>query len=296
MPEYPDICVYLECLKEKAQGQVLEGLRISNAFLLRSVEPGPEKIAGRELVGMRRMGKRLVFEFTDEFFVVLHLMIAGRLAWRGREAKLGSKSALASFDFETGCLVLTEAGSKRRASLRVVRGELALAELDPGGIDLFQATVEQFTEVLTRTNHTLKRALTDPRLLDGIGNAYSDEILHTARLSPVQLTGNLSEEEWDRLHGACQRVLNLWTRRLRDAAQSGWPKKVTAFHPDMAVHGRFGEECPVCQHAVQRIVYAARETNYCAACQTGGRLLADRALSRLLKSDWPRTLEELEGR
>lgn len=296
MPEYPDICVYLECLRTKAQGQVLEGLRVANPFLLRSVEPAPADLEGRELLGLRRLGKRLVFEFSGEIFVVLHLMIAGRLAWRGQGAKLGSKSTLASFDFEGGCLVLTEAGSNRRASLRIVRGQEALRELDPGGLDLFEATTEQFTEALTRTNHTLKRALTDPRLLDGIGNAYSDEILHTARLSPVQLTANLSEDEWDRLHSSCQRVLNLWTRRLQAAVEGGWPKKVTAFHPDMAVHGRYGKACPVCEHPVQRIVYAARETNYCAACQTGGRLLADRALSRLLKSDWPKTLEELEGR
>ncbi len=296
VPEYPDICVYQECLELKAKGQRLLGLRIKNPFLLRSVEPAPADLEGRELLEVRRLGKRLVFVFEGELFAVLHLMIAGRLSWKGMDPKLGSKSTLASFDFEEGCLVLTEAGSKRRASLKVVRGEAGLLELDPGGIDLFQATTDEFREVLTRTNHTLKRALTDPRLLDGIGNAYSDEILHTARLSPVQLTKNLDLDEWERLHQACQRVLTIWTARLRAEAQSGWPKKVTAFHPEMAVHGRFGEKCPVCGHGVQRIVYASRETNYCAACQTGGKLLADRALSRLLKSDWPKTLEELEGR
>ena len=295
MPEYPDICVYRDCLERKVKGQKLEALHLRNPFLLRSVEPVPTEFVGRELVRVRRLGKRLVLEFEGELFAVLHLMIAGRLAWKGKDPKLGSTSTLASFEFETGSAVLTEAGSRRRASLHLVHGEPALQALDPGGIDVFTATIEEFRDVLTRTNHTMKRALTDPRLLDGIGGAYSDEILHAARLSPVQLTKNLDDDEWGRLHAACQDVLALWTARLTEQAKSGWPKKVTAFRPEMAVHGRFGEECPVCGHPVQRIVYSSRETNYCAACQTGGKILADRALSRLLKSDWPKTIEELEG-
>ncbi len=296
MPELPDICVYLECLEAKLLGSKLLDLRISNPFLLRSVEPSPGDLQGLEVRALRRLGKRIVLAFEGELFAVLHLMIAGRLAWKGPAAKLGGKNALASFDFPAGSLVLTEAGSKRRASLFIVHGEEALQALDPGGIDVLTSNVEEFTEVLTRTNHTLKRALTDPRLLSGIGTAYSAEILHTAHLSPVQLTNNLDGDEWERLHAATLRVLNSWTERLRGEASSGWPKKVTAFRPEMAVHGRFGKPCPACGHAVQRIVYATRETNYCATCQTDGKLLADRALSRLLKSDWPKTMEELEGR
>lgn len=296
MPELPDITVYIECLAPKVVGERLEGLRIANPFLLRSVEPAPLVLHGLAVRGLRRIGKRIAFAFDDELFLVLHLMIAGRLAWRPPGAKLGSKSALCGLDFAAGCLVLTEAGSKRRAWLRVVRGEEALAALDPGGADPFELDVEALRAVLTAENHTLKRALTDPRLLSGVGNAYSDEILHAARLSPVQLTNNLKPDDWRRLHGATREVLERWTERLRAQAAGGWPRKVTAFHPEMAVHGRYREPCPDCGKPVQRIVYATRETNYCAECQTGGRLLADRALSRLLKSDWPKTLEELEER
>lgn len=296
MPELPDITVYLECLAPKVLGERLEGLRIVNPFLLRSVEPAPRVLYGERVRELRRLGKRIVFAFDGELFLVLHLMIAGRLAWRGPGAAPGGKSCLCCFDFESGSLVLTEAGSKRRASLRVVRGEAALAALDPGGLDVFAIEVEAFRAALARENRTLKRALTDPRLLSGIGNAYSDEILHSARLSPVQLTANLEAGEWERLHGATRGVLASWTDRLRAEAAQGWPRKVTAFHAEMAVHGRFRLPCPVCSRPVQRIVYATRETNYCPECQTGGRLLADRALSRLLKSDWPKTVEELEQR
>ncbi|MFT7670602.1 MAG: formamidopyrimidine-DNA glycosylase [Planctomycetota bacterium] len=296
MPEYPHITVYLECISEKAVGEELKAVRIASPFLLRSVDPKPIALHGQVLRGVRNVGKRVVLEFNDSLFAVFHLMIAGRFAWRKPEAKLGSKSSLASLDFESGCLVLTEAGSLRRASLHIVQGENALAEMDSGGIDLFRATTEEFTEVMTRTNHTLKRALTDPRILSGIGNSFSDEILHAARLSPVQLTSNLDDDDWERLHQVCMRVLTIWTAKYRSEVVRGWPAKVSAFHPEMAAHGRYHEPCPVCQSSVQRILYASRETNYCATCQTGGRLLADRALSKLLKSDWPRTLEELEGR
>ena len=297
MPEYPDITVYLECLEAKVVGEVLDEVRIANPFLLRSVEPKLEEASGKRVTGLSRIGKRIVFALESELFLVLHLMIAGRLAWKKRGAKLGGKATLAAFDFGEHSLVLTEAGSHRRASLHLVRGEEALAAFDPGGLDVFAIELEAFTGALTRERHTLKRALTDPHFLSGIGNAYSDEILHAARLSPVQLTTNLSPEEWARLFDATRAVLTDWTDRLRrEAAASGWPKKVTAFHPEMAAHGRFGEPCPDCGTKVQRILYATRETNYCPRCQTGGKLLADRVLSRLLKSDWPRTLEELEGR
>ena len=296
MPELPDITVYLECLQPKVVGEVLIGVRLGNPFLLRTVEPKLEEVAGREVIRLQRIGKRIAFELEGEFFLVLHLMIAGRLAWKKSGAKLGGKATLAAFDFPEGCLVLTEAGSKRRASLHVIRGSAGLAELDPGGRDVFELDLPGFIAALTPRNHTLKRALTDPHYLSGIGNAYSDEILHAARLSPVQWTKNLKEEEWARLFEVTKQVLSQWTDRLRAEASKGWPKKVTAFHPEMAVHGRFGCLCPECGAKVQRIVYSSRETNYCARCQTGGKLLADRALSRLLKSDWPRTLEELEGR
>jgi len=296
VPELPDVTVYLECLEPKVVGEVLEGVRLGSPFLLRTVAPKLEELAGRKVARLRRLGKRLVFELEEELFLVLHLMIAGRLAWKPPGAKLGGKAALAAFDFAEGSLVLTEAGSKRRASLHAVRGTEALAALDPGGREVFELDQDGFVAALTVRNHTLKRALTDPRYLSGIGNAYSDEILHAARLSPVQWTRNLGPEEWARLFEATRRVLAEWTDRLRAGAAKGWPKKVTAFHPEMAVHGRFGEPCPLCGERVQRIVHSSRETNYCARCQTGGKLLADRALSRLLKSDWPRTLEELEER
>jgi formamidopyrimidine-DNA glycosylase len=295
LPELPDIQIYLECLESKARGSTLSELRVSNPFLLRTVDPSPQDLAGKQLLGLRRLGKRLVLCFEDELFAVLHLMIAGRLAWRGCNAKLGSKNTLASFEFEGGSLVITESGSKRRASLQIVHGEAALAALDPGGLELLDSSPEQFRESMTRSNHTLKRALTDSHILAGIGNAYSDEILHTAKLSPLQLTGNLDHDSWERLHGSSLRVIQLWTNQLRGETKSGWPRKVTAFRPGMAVHGRYGQPCPVCQHSVQRIVYVSRETNYCAFCQTGGKLLADRALSALLNSDWPKTIEEWEG-
>lgn len=298
MPEHPHITVYRECVEARALGRALQEVRLASPFLLRSVEPPLEEFHGREVRGVRSIGKRIVLEFEEELFLVLHLMIAGRLHWKEPGAKLGSKATLASFDFPDGCLVLTEAGSRRKASLVAVRGLDALASLDPGGIDVFAASTEEFREAMTRKNHTLKRALTDPRILSGVGNAFSDEVLHCARLSPVQLTHNLDADEWERLHQATQRTLNHWTDKMRAEAEAngGWPKKVSAFHPDMAVHGRYNEPCPVCAKPVQRIVYASRETNYCAECQTGGRMLADRALSRLLKSDWPKSLEELEGR
>ncbi|MCB9914740.1 MAG: formamidopyrimidine-DNA glycosylase [Planctomycetes bacterium] len=296
MPELPDLTVYLECLAPKVVGAPLEALRLASPFVLRTVEPPPSALEGRRVTGLRRVGKRVVLELEAQHFLVVHLMIAGRLAWKARGVRLAGKAQLAACDFPGGSLVLTEAGTQRRASLHVVRGEEALRALDPGGAELDALDRAGFVEVLTRTNHTLKRALTDPRLLSGVGNAYSDEILHAARLSPVQLTANLDEAEWTRLHDATRAVLARWTERLRAEAAGGWPKQVTAFHPEMAVHGRFGAPCPDCGTKVQRIVYASRETNYCPTCQTGGRLLADRALSRLLKADWPRTPEELEER
>jgi len=296
VPEFPHVTVYRECLEASFAGRALEGVRLGSPFLLRSVDPPLDAFTGRRLVGVRTIGKRLVFDFGEELFFVLHLMIAGRLHRKAPGAAIGGKATLASFDFAGGALVLTEAGSKRRASLTAVEGEAVLEELDPRGLDVFEVDAESFREAMTRKNHTLKRALTDPRILSGIGNAFSDEILHAARLSPVQLTSNLKEEEWQRLRTSTREVLETWVERLRSELRDGWPAKVSAFHPAMAVHGRYREPCPDCGSPVQRIVYASRETNYCPACQTGGRLLADRALSRLLKSDWPRTLEELEER
>lgn len=296
MPEYPHITVYRECIARKLVGAELREVRLGNPFLLRSVEPALEDFRDLPVREVRTIGKRLVLAFDEELFLVVHLMIAGRLHWRGVGAKLGSKSTLAGFDFDAGCLVLTEAGSTRRASLMAIQGEAALAELDPGGVNVFDVSTDEFRQAMTRSNHTLKRALTDPHILSGIGNAFSDEILHSARLSPVRLTDKLDDDDWERLHQVCQRVLNIWADRIRAEAKDDWPKEVSAFHPEMAVHGKFGEPCPVCRSPVQRIVYATRETNYCAGCQTEGKLLADRALSRLLKSDWPRRLEELEER
>jgi formamidopyrimidine-DNA glycosylase len=273
---------------------VLERVRLESMFLLRSVEPPLAEVEGRRVTGLRRLGKRVVLELEGELFLVLHLMIAGRLRWRAVGAAIPGRRGLAAFDFETGTLLLTEAGTKKRASLHVVRGEAGLADHDRGGVDPLTATPAEFAEAVRRENHTLKRTLTDPRLFSGIGNAYSDEILHAARLSPLKWSERLDDDELERLHAATVEVLEGWTARLREQAGEGFPEKVTAFRAEMAVHGKHGEPCPVCGAPVQRIVYAENETNYCAGCQTGGKLLADRALSRLLKQDWPRTLEELE--
>jgi len=293
VPELPDIAVYLEALQPRVLSRTLAKLRIARPFLLRTVEPGPRDLEGKEIVSLRRLGKRIVFGFEDELFLVLHLMIAGRLKWLPKGAKVPGKIGLAAFDFDHGTLVLTEAGSKRRASIHILKGEDALRAHDPGGIEPLEMSLDDFRTALTRERHTLKRTLTDPHVFSGIGNAYSDEILHRARLSPVQLTTNLSEEEIARLYGAIREVLVEWIERLRADTGSGFPEKVTAFRPGMAVHGRFNLPCPVCGTPVQRIVHAENETNYCARCQTGGRLLADRALSRLLKGDWPKSIDEL---
>jgi formamidopyrimidine-DNA glycosylase len=294
MPELPDIVVYIERLRPRIEGQVLHKVRLASPFLLRSVEPALSVVENRKVVALSRLGKRIVFELEAEHFLILHLMIAGRLHWKEAGAKLPSKVGLAAFDFDAGALTLTEAGIKRRASLHAALGRAALATHDPGGLDVLDASLGDFHAALVRENHTLKRALTDPRLLSGIGNAYSDEILHVARLSPLTLTRRLTDAEFQRLFQATQRTLLEWTERLRREVGEGFPEKVTAFRAGMAVHGRFGEPCPVCLSPVQRIVYAENETNYCPRCQTRGKLLADRSLSRLLKDDWPRTLTELE--
>lgn len=294
MPELPDIAVYIECLGSRIQGKTLESTRLSSPFVLRSVDPPLDEAEGRAVVGIRRIGKRICIELDGELFVVLHLMIAGRLQWRDRGGKIPGKLGLAAFDFTSGTLLFTEAGSKKRASISLFRGHDALGEIDPGGIEILDIDLNDFSKAITRSNHTLKRALTDPRILSGIGNAYSDEILHRARLSPVTLTQRLKDDSIETLYKACRDVLTEWTERLRLETGSGWPSKVTAFRDEMAVHGKYGKPCPDCGTKVQRIVYASNETNYCAKCQTGGRLLADRALSRLLKSDWPRKPEELE--
>jgi formamidopyrimidine-DNA glycosylase len=294
MPELPDIEVYLGALRPRIVGETLLGVRLSSPFLLRSVEPSLDAAKGHRVLGLRRLGKRIVFGLEEEFFLVLHLMIAGRLAWRPAGAAPPKRSGLAAFDFSSGCLVLTEAGSKKRASLHLLGGEEALAAHDPGGIEVLDTNLARFAAVLERENHTLKRALTDPRLFSGIGNAYSDEILHRSGLSPFKQTHQLSGAEKERLHAATHEVLTVWTERLLAAAGDGLPKQVTAFRPGMAVHGKYGQPCPVCGAPIQRIVYAQTQANYCPGCQTGGRILADRALSRLLKADWPRTLEELE--
>jgi formamidopyrimidine-DNA glycosylase len=294
MPELPDVTVYLEALEGRVLGRRLERVRLASPFLLRSVEPPLSEVEGKRTIQLRRLGKRIVLGLEDELFLVLHLMIAGRLRWRERGAALPGRLGLAAFDFEAGTLLLTEAGTKKRASLHVVRGETDLARHDPGGLEVLESDLDAFRNALQAENHTLKRALTDPRLFSGIGNAYSDEILHAARLSPLAMTLRLSDEEIARLHAAVRSTLEAWTERLRRETGTGFPEKVTAFREGMAVHGRFREPCPACGSPVQRIVYAENETNYCARCQTGGKLLADRALSRLLKDDWPRTIEELE--
>jgi formamidopyrimidine-DNA glycosylase len=295
VPELPDLTIYLEALAPRIQGRVLERLRITGPSLLRSVEPPPGAVEGKQVVALRRLGKRIVIGFEDELFLVLHLMIAGRLRWKLAGATPPRRLGLAAFDFESGTLLVTEAGTKRRASLHIVRGEAGLAEHDAGGLEVLETGFDAFRNRLLGENHTLKRALTDPRLFSGIGNAYSDEILHRARLSPVRLTQKLSDEEAARLLEAAQATLLGWISRLRRETGDRFPEKVTAFRDGMAVHGRYREPCPDCGSPVQRIVYRERETNYCAQCQTGGKLLADRALSRLLKKDWPRSLEELEA-
>jgi formamidopyrimidine-DNA glycosylase len=296
MPELPDVTIYLEALDARIRGARLERMRLANPFVLRSVEPSPADVAGHTVIGLRRLGKRIVIALDGDLFALIHLMIAGRLHWKEAGAKLPGKIGLAALDFSTGTVTLTEAGTKRRAALHLVRGEGALAAHDPGGLELFGADLAGFRAALTRESHTLKRAMTDPRILSGVGNAYSDEILHRARLSPVRMTRQLSEEETTRLFQAAKTTLADWIERLRREASGEFPEGVTAFRPAMAVHGRYGKPCPDCGAPVQRIVHADNETNYCARCQTAGRLLADRALSRLLRKDWPRTLEELEER
>jgi formamidopyrimidine-DNA glycosylase len=293
MPELPDVCVYLEALERQVVGRTLERIRLASPFVLRSYDPPLEVTFGRTVQGVRRIGKRIVFELGDGIFIVVHLMIAGRFHWRAPGQKGMGKIVLATFEFPHGTLFFTEAGSKKRASLTVVRGEAALRALDPGGIDPITASFEEFAAALARESHTLKRSLTDPRLFSGIGNAYSDEILHAAGLSPLKLTRSLTEEEARRLHAATRTTLASWTDILRAETGEGFPEKVTAFREGMAVHGRYGKPCPVCQAPVQRIVYAENECNYCARCQTGGKLLADRSLSRLLKDDWPKSIDDL---
>jgi formamidopyrimidine-DNA glycosylase len=295
VPELPDIELYLACLREKVQGQKLTRLRIMSLFLLRSVSPKPEELAGLKVIGLRRLGKRIVFEFENDIFVILHLMIAGRLSWSEQSPKIGGKDSIALFEFENGFLVLTEAGSKKRASLHLVRGEAALKANDPGGLEPLDMTKDQFIQMFTKENRTLKRALTNPRFFSGIGNAFSDEILHAARLSPLRLTLALKPDELDRLYHAVQDTLRYWRDKLIAEFKGKFPSRaaVTAFRPDFAVHGRFGKPCPVCGAPVQRIRYAENECDYCARCQTEDRVLADRALSRLLKDDWPRSIEEL---
>jgi len=295
MPELPDITVYLEALERRVPGRTLETIRILDVFVLRTAVPPVDSLGGRKVTGLLRLGKRLALGFEGDRWLVIHLMIAGRLHWTEAGKAPGARQALAQLSFASGTLTLTEAGTKHRASLHVVDGAAGLAAHDPGGLDVLACTGAEFAAALTRGNHTLKRALTDPHCFSGIGNAYSDEILHAARLSPVTLARKLSAGEIARLHAAVRDQLALWTGRLRREAGAGFPEKVTAFRPEMAVHGKFGQPCPVCGTAVQRIRYAENEVNYCPRCQTGGRLLADRSLSRLLKSDWPRTIEEAEA-
>jgi formamidopyrimidine-DNA glycosylase len=294
MPELPDIAAYISALEPRIIGQPLEHVRIANAFLLRTARPPVDSVEGRVVRTLRRIGKRIAIGVDGDLWLVLHLMIAGRLHWRPPGAKLAGRQNLAAFDFPHGSLVLTEAGTKRRASLHLFDGEEALRSIDPGGIEVLSSDLESFRNALTVENRTLKRALTDPRILSGIGNAYSDEILHAAQLSPVKMTHKLDPQEWERLYTATQATLTLWIKRFTEEAKTGFPEKVTAFRKEMAVHGRYGEPCPRCGEPIQRIRYADNETDYCVKCQTGGKLLADRSLSRLLKSDWPRTLDELE--
>ena len=294
MPELPDITVYIEALEARIGGRTLETVRLGSPFLLRSVEPKLEETFGRKVTRFRRVGKRIAIGVEGELWLVIHLMIAGRLHWKQKAVKLAGRNALAAFDFDNGTLTLTEAGTQRRASLTVARGEEGLRALDPGGLEVMSSTVEAFGARLRASNHTLKRVLTDPKVFSGIGNAYSDEILHHARLSPLLLTQKMKDEDVERLHASIQAVMNDWIARLRTEANGGFPEGVTAFREEMAVHGRYGKPCPVCAAPVQRIRYAANECNYCVRCQTGGKLLADRAMSRLLGADWPRSLEGLD--
>ena len=294
MPELPDISAYISALVPRIVGQPLERVRLASAFLLRTVQPPVASVEGRIVCELRRIGKRIAIGVEGDLWLVLHLMIAGRLHWRPPGTKLSGRNSLAAFDFPNGSLVLTEAGSKRRASLHVLSGQEGLDSVDPGGIEIFTSDLNSFRDALMAENRTLKRALTDPRLVSGIGNAYSDEILHAAQLSPIALTHNLGPQEWERLFAATRETLKVWIDQLRLEAETAFPEKVTAFRESMAVHGRYGKPCPRCGEKIQRIRYADNETNYCARCQTGGKLLADRSLSRLLRSDWPRTLDELE--
>lgn len=296
MPELPDVLLYIERLQALVGGHQLERIRLFSPFVLRSVDPPILEAQGRRVTGFQRIGKRIVFQLEGDLFLVFHLMIAGRFHWKPRSAKIPPRLGLAAFDFAAGTLLLTEASSKKRASLHLVRGEGALQPFDRGGLEVLEADFASFDAALHRENHTLKRALTDPTLFSGIGNAYSDELLHRARMSPIKLTSQLTPEDTEQLYEATRETLRSWTERLRAEVGEGFPEKVTAFREGMAVHGRYGRPCPVCGTPIQRIVYSENETNYCPRCQTGGRLLADRALSRLLKSDWPRTLEELEER
>jgi formamidopyrimidine-DNA glycosylase len=295
MPELPDIAAYLSALEPRVVGRPLDRIRLASPFLLRTAQPSLESVEGRTVRELRRVGKRIAIGLDNDLWLAIHLMIAGRLHWKAPGVKLAGRQSLAAFDFPNGSLMLTEAGTKHRASLHVLSGEQGLGSIDAGGIDVFSSTLDSFRAALTAENHTLKRALTDPRLLSGIGNAYSDEILHAAQLSPITLTHKLTPDEWERLFAATKDTLNLWIHRLRAQAEADFPEKVTAFRKDMAVHGRYGQPCPRCGDKVLRIRYADKETNYCARCQTGGKVLADRSLSRLLGSDWPRTLEELEA-
>jgi formamidopyrimidine-DNA glycosylase len=294
MPELPDVTVYIEALSERILNQPIQKIRIGSPFVLRSFDPPIGVAEGKRVLALHRLGKRIVFVLEDELFLIVHLMIAGRFHWKPKGAKLARRYGQAAFDFPNGTLLLTEAGTKKRASIHLVRGETALNEHDPGGLEVLDATLEQFKEALIRENHTLKRSLTDPHFFSGIGNAYSDEILHHAKLSPIRLTGKMTDAEIKTLYQSIRDSLNDWVERLRKERGTGFPEKVTAFRPDMAVHGKYRKPCPICGSPVQRIVHAENETNYCAKCQTGGKLLADRSLSRLLKDDWPRTLEELE--
>jgi formamidopyrimidine-DNA glycosylase len=294
MPELPDVTVYIEALGERVLNQPIQRIRIGSPFVVRTFDPPIKEIECKKILSLRRMGKRIVIELEDDLFLIVHLMIAGRLHWKPKGAKIARKYGQAAIDFPNGTLLLTEAGTKKRASIHLVRGEAALQEYDPGGLEIFDMTLEQFTASLTRENHTLKRSLTDPHLFSGIGNAYSDEILHRAKLSPIRLTQQMRDAEIERLYHAVRASMTEWIERLRKERGTNFPEKVTAFRADMAVHGKYGKPCPVCGSPVQRIVHAENETNYCATCQTGGKLLADRSLSKLLKDDWPRSLEELE--
>ena len=297
MPELPDISAYIHALESRLLGQTLERVRLGSAFVLRTVDPPTTAAEGHAVTALRRIGKRIAIGVDNDVWLVIHLMIAGRLHWKPAGAKLGGRNAILALDFANGTLLLTEAGSKRRASLHMVRGEQGLREMDPGGIEIFapDTTLDSFRAALTRENHTLKRSLTDPRVISGVGNAYSDEILHQARLSPLAQTQKLRPEDWERLYAATRSLLTDWSERLQREGEKAFPEKVTAFRPEFAVHGKFGQPCPRCGSTVQRIRYADNETNYCPVCQTGGKVLADRSLSRLLGADWPRTLEELEA-